>query len=200
VVRTSRIGAPWSFVLFVAFLAPCGCQPGTPLERAGLAIAPPDSWRSVEPSRWLVPGSPLAAWSGPEGSSLVVYRTIPAPGASADSLAESLANRLTNLPGLSLEVKRTEQLGGLKAARVEAVTPGTGDALAPSGAGTPIAPAGKTLRPTRQVTVAFPRANGPLFLSWHMPESAYPRLAPEIEATLKKLTLSADDRRSSYSY
>jgi hypothetical protein len=148
----------------------------------------------------MVPGTPLAAWSGPKGSSLVVFRTLPAPGASADSLADGLANRLTNLPGLSLEVKRTEEIGGSRAGRVEAVAPGTGDALAPSGVGTPIAPEGKTLQPTRQVTVALPRANGPLYLSWHLPESAYSRVAPEIESTLKGLKLSADDLPSSYSY
>jgi hypothetical protein len=148
----------------------------------------------------MVPGTPLAAWAGPEGSSLVVYRTLPAPGASADSIAEGLANRLTNLPGLSLEVKRIEEVGGLKSGRVEVVAPGTGDALAPSGVGTPIAREGITLQPTRQVTVAFPRANGPLYLTWHLPESAYAQVAPEIESTLKGLKMSADDRRSSYSY
>jgi hypothetical protein len=186
--------------LILAVMGSGGCEPGTPLERAGLTVSPPESWESVEDSRWMVPGTPLAAWSGPGGSSLVVYRALPAPGATAGSIAESLANRLTNLPGLSLEVKRTEEVGGVPAGRVEVVAPGTGDALAPSGAGTPIAPEGKTLLPTRQVTVVLPRANGPLYLCWHLPESAYPRFAPEIESTLKGLKLSADDRRSSYSY
>jgi hypothetical protein len=199
-MRTPLSGALRALVLVLAFVGPGGCEQGDPLQRAGLTLTPPGSWRPVEPSRWMVPGTPLVAWSGPDGSSLVVYRTLPAPGGSAATIAESLANRLTNLPGLSLEVKKTEEVGGLTAARVEVVAPGIGDALAPSGVGTPLAPAGKTLQPTRQVTVAFPRANGPIFVSWHMPEEAHARLAPDIESTIKALRFSTDDRRSSYSY
>jgi hypothetical protein len=200
VALTPFAGVIRTLGLILVVLSSGGCQPDAPLQGAGLALSLPDSWRAVEPSTWMVPGSPLAAWSGPEGSSLVVYRTLPMPGGSAAMIAEGLANRLTNLPGLALEVKRTEEVGGFPAARVEVVAPGTGDALAPSGVGTPLAPAGKTLQPTRQVTLAFARSGGPLFISWHMPESAHPRLVPEIESTLKSLKLSADDRRSSYSY
>ncbi len=61
----------------------------------------------------MVPGTPLAAWSGPDGSSLVAYRTL--PGASPEMLAEALGNRLENLPGLKLLVKRSETLAGLPA-------------------------------------------------------------------------------------
>ena len=49
------------------------------------------------------------------------------PGASAEMLAEALGNRLENLPGLKLLVKRTETVAGIPAARVEVVAPGTGD-------------------------------------------------------------------------
>jgi hypothetical protein len=119
---------------------------------------------------------------------------------SAAMLAEGLANRLTNLPELKIVAKRTDKIAGEPAARVEVIAPGTGDALAPSGVGTPIAPAGKTLEPTRQVTVGIIRSSGPLFLSWHMPESAHARITPDIEATLGSLKLSADTRLPSYSY
>src|SRR5206468_6333015 len=59
----------------VAVLLVVGCQPAAPLGRSGIELTPPASWQRVEPSAWMVPGEPLAAWSGPEGSSLVVYRT-----------------------------------------------------------------------------------------------------------------------------
>ena len=83
-----------------------GCSPAAPLERAGIALAPPASWHPERRSTWMVPGTPLAAWSGPDGSSLVIYRTLWVPGGSAEMLAEALGNRLENLPGLKLLVKR----------------------------------------------------------------------------------------------
>jgi hypothetical protein len=148
----------------------------------------------------MVPGVPLAAWSGPDGSSLVLYRSLPVPGGSATMVAESLANRLENLPELRLLVKRTEDLAGTAAARVEVVAPGTGDALAASGLGTPIAPAGKTLAPTRRVVLGFARPGQTLYLAWHMPESSYDRIAPEIQATLETLRFTSSGELSSDSY
>jgi hypothetical protein len=184
----------------IATLAAGGCQPSSRLQRAGVELRLPDSWRPVEASIPLVPGTPLSAWRGPDGASLVIYRTLPSPGVSAAMLVEALANRLTNLPELKIVARATEKVAGESAARVEVVAPGTGDALAPSGVGTPVAPAGKTLEPTRQVTVGIMRTSGPLFLSWTMPESAHGRIAPDIEATLGSLRLSAETRLSSYSY
>jgi len=175
----------------VAAIAPAGCQPAGSAGLSGIALTPPSTWRRVEPSRWMVPGTALAAWSGPEGSSLVAYRTLPIPGGSAAMIAEALANRLENLPGLQVRDKRTEPVGGTTAARVEVVAPGTGDALAASGAGTPVAPSGKNLVPTRQVTVGFVRPDDTLYLRWHVAESAYDRIAPDIRATLDSLRLAA---------
>ena len=59
-----------------------GCAPPGPLEVAGVEVRPPDGWSPVARDRWPVPGTPLAAWAGPSGSSLVVYRTLPAPTSS----------------------------------------------------------------------------------------------------------------------
>ena len=57
----------------------------------------------------------------PEGSSLVVYRTLPIPDPSAEALAEQTANLLRNTPGYRLESVATTELGpGLPmAARIE---------------------------------------------------------------------------------
>ena len=135
----------------------------------------------------MVPGTPLAAWSGPDKSSLVVYRTLWVPGASAEMLAEALGNRLENLPGLKLLVKRTETVAGMPAARVEVVGPGTGATLAPSGIGEPISPPGTSLIPTRQVTLAFARPRATIYVTWHMPEASHDRIEPEIRTTLESL-------------
>jgi hypothetical protein len=142
----------------------------------------------------MVPGVPLAAWSGSEGSSLVVYRTLPVPGGSAATITEGLANRLENLPGLQVRERRTETVAGLSAARVEVVAPGTGDALAPSGVGTPVAPAGKSLLPTRRVILGFSGPVETLYFTWHIPESSYDRIAPEVQATLDSLHFTTRGR------
>jgi hypothetical protein len=181
---TVRIALILSITLAVAVP---GCRPAGALERAGIEIAPPASWRPVKPSTWMVPGVPIAAWAGPDGSSLVLYRTPWVPGGTALMLAEALANRMENLPELRLLAKRTETTGGVPAARVEVVAPGTGAALAASGMGVPFAPPETTLVPTHQLVLGFPRPGETLYLAWHAPESSFRRLAPEIEATIKSL-------------
>jgi hypothetical protein len=172
-----------------------GCGPRTPLDRAGIVLGVQDSWHAQRPTKWMVPGTPLAAWSGPDGSSLVVYQTLWVPGASAEMLAEALGNRLENLPGLKLMVKRAETVAGVPAARVEVVAPGTGDALAASGLGEPINTPGKALIPTRQVTLAFAQPGATLYITWHMPEGSYDRIEPEIRTTLQSIRF--DSRRES---
>jgi hypothetical protein len=187
-------------LLSLAFLA-CGCQPSGPLEGAGVSLSVPDSWKPVEPTRWNVPGRPLGAWAGPEGSSLVAYQTLPVPGGGAAvRVAEGLVNRLTNLPELRILGRREETIAGAPAVRIDLLAPGFGDALAPSGVGVPMPIEGKQVIPTRQATVVFARHAGSLFLTWSAPESAWSRIAPEIDATLGKLALSADSPRSSSSY
>jgi hypothetical protein len=147
----------------------------------------------------MVPGRPLAAWSGPHGGSLVLYRTLPVPGGDAASVAEALANRLSNLPDLKVCVRRTEHVVGTTAARVEVIAPGTGDALAPSGTGPPTAPAGKSLVATHQVTLAFVRPDETLHLTWHVPEARFQELTGEIEATISALRFTSSGAASRYS-
>jgi len=177
-----------------------GCQPAGSLGRSGVELTAPASWRPVEPSTQVVPGVPLAAWSGPDGSSLVLYRTLWVPAGTAEMLAEALGNRLENLPGLRLLVKRTETVGGMIAARVEVVAPGTGGALAATGMGTPVEPPGKTLFPTRQLTLGFARPGDTFYLTWHVPESSYERIAPEIQTTLESIRFATSGKPSSNAY
>jgi len=142
---------------------------------------------------------PLAAWSGPEGSSLVIYRGLPIPGGTAATIALALSTRLENLPGVQVVERRIEQLGGVAAARVEIVAPGSGDALAPSGAGTPVAPEGTSLVPTREITLGFVRPGDTVYLTWHHPESSRDRIGPEISATIDSLRLASSWKATSYS-
>jgi hypothetical protein len=115
-------------------------------------------------------------------------------------IADALATRLSNLPSLRVDVRRTDKIGEVSAARVEVVAPGTGDALAPSGTGKPSAPSGKTLIPTREVTVGFARPDATLFLTWATPEASYQKIAPDIEATLDsvRFTTSSNPRHQGY--
>ena len=174
-----------------------GCGPSTPLGRSGIALQPPSAWRAVSPGTWPVAGVPLAAWSGPAGSSLVVYRALPIPDGNAERLADGLVNGFTNLPGLKVVARRTETCAGVNAARVEVVAPGTGDALAASGTGVAAVANGRTLVPTRRVLVGFARRSRTIFLCWHAPESAADALYDQIHETLDHLQLGADRAVSS---
>jgi hypothetical protein len=171
-----------------------GCQ--RPLEPGDVQFQLPPGWRTVPVQSVKVPGTPLVAWSSPRGASLVVYRTLPIPGGTAASLADELTNRLANLPELTIVAHRTETWNGHEAARVEAIAPGTGNALAPSGTGVPVAPKGSALVPTHRVALGFPRQAETLWIAWHYPEAAHAAIAPEIEGTLKSLRLPA----ASYGY
>jgi hypothetical protein len=162
-----------------------GCRSATPLEQAGLEMSPPEGWRPTSPAGLTVPGKPLAAWRGPEGATLVLYRALPAPGASPESLAGEMATRLANLPGVRDLSGRVEPIAGWPAARVELTAPGTGDALAATGMGEPYAPRGKVLVPTHRVCVGWPDPAGPTWLCWHYPESARAAIDPQVAATLQ---------------
>ena len=109
----------------------------------------------------------------------------------------ALANRLANLPGLRVEVETTEVHDGRRFARVEVVARGTGDALAHAGTGAPIAPEGRSLIPTRRITLALVRPADTLFLTWHAPESERGRLAEQVELTLRRLRVEMPSSSSS---
>lgn len=174
-------------ILIGGGIAAVGCQPSHPLTGAGLELNPPANWRPVDPKTRLVPGTPLAAWSGPQGSSLVIYTTLPIPGGTADAIAASLANRLTNLPELEVKTQKVVKIGDRPAARVEVVAPGTGDALAPSSVGKPMPSSGKALVATREIVVGLAGSDQTLYLSWTLPESSRDQILPEVEETLAKL-------------
>jgi hypothetical protein len=186
--------------LVIGLTAIGGCQRAGRLEAAGIALRPPATWQPVDRQSWMVPGEPLAAWSGPDGGSLVVYRTLRIPGGTAEMVAEALGNRLLNLPGLKLLVKGTETVGGLAAARVEVVAPGSGDSLAASGLGTPVEQPGKASIPTRAVTLGFPRNGDTIFITWNVPQSSYDRALPEFTSAMESLRLDPGDapRRLGY--
>jgi hypothetical protein len=115
-------------------------------------------------------------------------------------LAEAIGNGLESLPDVRLIVNQSETVAGVDAARVEAVGPGTGDALAPSGLGKPVAPEGKSLIPTRQVTLAFARPSQTVYLVGHMPESAHDQIAPQFDAMLKTLRFTSAGKMSAQEY
>jgi hypothetical protein len=72
--------------------------------------------------------------------------------------------------------------------------------MAPSGTGTATAPSGKSLMPTRQVTIGFVRPSETLYLTWHMPESSHAQIAPQIDATLESLRFTSSGKIATYRY
>ena len=185
-------------VLCACLALVAGCSTREPLERAGVSLAVPEGWKSVAADTWLVPGDPLAAWSGPGGSSLVVFTSLPDPAGKPESLATAMTIRLENLPEMNVISSTTETVAGLPSARVEAVAPGDGASFAPSGTGVPVARAGK-LVPTRRIVVTIPRANDTLTLIWHAPETKAQTLEAQVASTLRTLKIDRGrSERSSY--
>jgi hypothetical protein len=176
--------------LSLALLAP-GCGARSPQERAGLEFLPPAGWHPIRASEVLVPGKVLGAWSGPEGAVLVLYQTLPSPGADVDKLRVELVNRLASLPEARVVHEGRLNLGEVPALRVDIVAPGTGQALAPSGLGSPAAPEGVKLVPTRRVTLAIPRGSDTVWLTCHFPDSARDRFRVLGEEILKMLRVEA---------
>ncbi|WP_165245316.1 DUF1795 domain-containing protein [Paludisphaera soli] len=182
-------------------LVASGCDRPSSLEaRAIPRLTLSEGWKPVDRSTWLAPGVRLAAWSGPEGSSLTIYRKLPIPGGTAEQVVESMANRLTHLPGFQVLERRVETIAGVPAARVEVVAPGTGSEIAPSSVNKATAPEGTTLTPTREITIGFPRRDGTLFLAWRMPESARLAVTPQVEAALAGMALPPDAAPTTSSY
>jgi hypothetical protein len=175
-------------------LAACsGCRSrSSALEDAGIVLRPPAAWTAAPPASFQVPGTPLAAWRGPEGSALVLFRTLPDPDGDAESALAELTSRLQNLPGYRVVVGRVAEVGGRKAARVEVVAPGTGDAIAPTGTGVPVAPPGKALVPTHWTALVLPGRRGTIRLACYYPESARATLAPIVDEAIAGLNVRED--------
>ncbi len=163
-----------------------GCSPARTAQSDG-APTLITQWTPTDPSAHVVPGRAVSAWRGPSGAVLVLYRTLVIPGGTAPDVAQAFATRIENLPGLKVVNWSADTVAGENVARVDVVGPGTGDALAPSSTGTAVAPAGKALVPTRQVTVFIVRPDATWQLAWSLPEARYEALAPEIKATVESL-------------
>lgn len=166
-----------------------GCAPGNSLDGARVEVRPPTGWTAVDKDRWPVPGTPIAAWEGPGGSSLVVYRTLPAPGGTPEQLMKALTTRLANMPELKVVEQGVAQVDGLRAGRVEFVAPGSGDRLAPTGMGQPYSPEGTTLVPTRRVYLAIPRPVDTLVFLWHAPDADAATLLKAVGETTASLKI-----------
>jgi hypothetical protein len=155
-------------------------------------LRPPAAWKAAPAAEFKVPGTPLAAWRGPEGSALVLFRTLPDPDGNAESALAELTNRLASLPGYEVVGGRVAEVGGRKAARVEVVAPGTGDAIAPSGTGAPVAPPGKALVPTHWTALVLPGPRGTIRLACYYPESARAAVAPIVDEAIAGLRVRGD--------
>jgi hypothetical protein len=174
-----------------------GCTRSTPLERSGFSLKVPHGFQSSPVKNHPVPGRPLAAWKGPSGSALIVYKTLPVPDVSPASYVVALANRLENLPGVQVVSQDVDKIAGLDAARVYAVAPGDGGSFAPSGTGTPVSLSGKELIPTRLLTLAFLRPADTLCVAFYCPEAEYKSLRPAWEAIRKSMTLEGGSLETS---
>ncbi len=171
---------------FVFFIS--GCVGTNTESDARLILEPGSSWEPVDRQTYLVPGTPLAAWSGPGPSALIVYRTLPVPQGSAETSRTELSNRLLNLPELEIVVDQLESHWDLEVARVEVVAPGSGTRIAPTGLGRPILD-GVELIPTRRGEIILDQRGRRLHICWIYPESEHEQLGPLVEDLLRSSTL-----------
>lgn len=161
---------------------------------SGLTL--PAGWTPTDPAAFTVPGQPLAAWQGPEGATLVIFRNLWVPDPNPAALASELATRYRNMPGLGLQKESVQRLGGPQGpevARVEAIAPGNGRTWVSLGAGVapPKPPEGQTLVPTRRIALGWPREDATTWFYWHVPESAHAQVVPAIDKILSDWPLTA---------
>ncbi|GIW88827.1 MAG: hypothetical protein KatS3mg108_3151 [Isosphaeraceae bacterium] len=163
-----------------------GCLPRSGYSTTALVagVPVPEGWSptAMGPE---VPGVRLGSWTGPEGASLVLYRTLAIPDPDPVALGLELANRLTNLP--EARVLRTETHNGPAGAfaLVEVVAPGDGSRLAPSGLGQPRLDSGTPPIPTRQLTAGYPGPTQTVWLVAHYPDAVHARLGPVVEQIVR---------------
>lgn len=175
-----------------------GCGSYATLGGIGLTgLQPSKSWTVADPASFVVPGRAIAAWRSPEGGSLVVVLGLAAPRTDASGLASELTTRLENLPELRIVKSSQRSVGGVQAAIIEVVAPGSGDALAPSGLGRPVAVTDQPLIPTRRISVGIPGRNRTVWLIWHAPESTASSLSREVDSVLDRLVINDPPSSSS---
>jgi hypothetical protein len=175
-----------------------GCGESAPLKRAGISgLSPSSEWKPVARTTYSVPGRALAAWSGPNNASFVVYETLPGPKTEAATLEKELLVRLENLPGLTVHDHRIREIGGSKAAWVDLTVPGFGDTMAPSGLGKAVATEGRALIPTRRLVAAVATPSRNLWFLWHSAEGEAGNLLKQAEAMLATMQIT-EERPAAY--
>ncbi len=177
------------------FLAICGCGAPEP----SVTLQPPAGWHTIPLHAVPVPGQALRAWAGPSDATLVLYRTLPAPGATAVSVVSALANRLENLPGIKLLKQEPADFGSLRGMRLDVDGLGYGGRMAASSTGTFDIDQTGQLAPTREVTVAAVLQSGVYYLTWHTKTEHAAQLEPDIKATLERVRIGADPDPATYS-
>jgi hypothetical protein len=177
------------------FLLAAGCGGGdAPPARLTL----PAGWAAADPARAIVPGTPLALWTGPGSSSLTLYRSIAIPDPDPAALARETAQRYENFAGVT--VHRADAMAlksGPTAARVEATGPGSGDAWVPTPMGQPVPKEGRPVVPTARLLLGIPRPADTIWLVAHYPESARDQVRPALDAAIDSLVVEAGARTAS---
>jgi hypothetical protein len=150
----------------------CGSHSPTTSDAIVAALALPAGWQPEPRSEAIVvPGDALAGWTGPEGARLVVYRTLYVPQATARSLANELATRLVNDPGVTLLQNETRRVGSHDVGCVSVeVSPPGGDSPG-----------------RRRDWVCLARDDGTYWLRWDYPASARGRFEAEIDRHIESL-------------
>lgn len=165
-----------------------GCLRGDPDDPTdAVSLTPPAGWSAVAPAGPVVPGRCVSAWKGPGGSSLALVQTLAVPRGDAEGLVRELTTRLENLPGMRIVKAETRTKAEVKIAWVEAVAPGTGDALAPTGLGKATLPGGESPIATHRVQIGLPLRPATFWIVIHYPEADVAARSADVDSILKGL-------------
>ena len=184
----------------VAPLLLAGCQRSAPLRGPGSPCSRPRRGdRSSRPHTRF----PACRWRpgpGPRARRWSLYRTLPAPGGSPAMIAEALANRLENLPGLRRgrpsdgKGRRDDRGAGRGGRAGHRQRPGTQRSRHTDRSGWQDAgshPRGDS---------GFPQARCDALPHLGCPESSYDRIAPDIKATLETVRFTSSGQPSFSGY
>ena len=104
-VALGLIGLGWLVIVGLG-----GCKPTTPLESAGVSLTVPRLVAAGRPTALEGPGHAAGGMVRSRGLLAGHLPDAARPRGTAGSIAEGLANRLANLPELTVRVRRTETI------------------------------------------------------------------------------------------
>ncbi len=145
----------------------------------GFSMAVGEPWRRAPLRGYNVPGAARCAWSGPKGSSIVVFLQEPGLAVSPRAMLDSSTGSLKDKLGAAVSAQEVRAVSGMQAMWMVVTAKGNGGAID-----------GKGDVATTQHWVAVPRERDVVVALLTCPAADYPELRKSFEAATDSLKLS----------